>query len=245
MTDKKYVPRIGDDGYAIYTYGVGALWIVETETGNVHYKIIEPIWNEEGLYEAYIVEVKSEKEQQLREMTLERLNYLLSSSKRTTLMHGGIVRRFPLLREEVERYYQTEAKERSKQKREALAKLKADEEYQAALGEEKLITPLWTRAIAQHSDEESKIEKRMEELALKKKKIFKKYGINAAVLSAPETCAECDGKGITEKGAICACAKAQQNEIQAYSAAARLVERRKKEQFKEDEREKTETTENP
>lgn len=235
MSEKGRKPFIGTDGYAYYAYGEGAVFEVQTETGAAKYRIIEPLWRENSEKQSYLVEVYQEgsQEELLREMSQERLEYLLSGNNVVQILEGELVE-LPLMKEEVERYYKFVVQERIKRKREANARLKEDKEYKEILSEEKLLTPLWARAIALQSHEEGDIAKRMGELAKKKMQIFNKHGIEPSVLSAAEVCEECEGSGILKSGKLCHCAKKQQKAIKAYVAATRLVEERKKEQLKEE-----------
>ena len=79
----------------------------------------------------------------------------------------------------------------------------------------------------------------MKKINAEKRAILDKLGIKPSDLKTVEKCGECEDKGITPKGNICACALAQSVKIRAYCAAERLVELKIEEQLNE-----TETGEN-
>ena len=216
-------PQIGDNGYNYYTYGLGAAWDVETPTGSVRYKIIEPHWDEDDEYQSFTVAVEGQNDVQLREMTLDRLNYLFDHSLNVVQLEVGELVLLPLMKDEVEKYYKKIVSEQHKKKKETTAKLKESKEYQALLIEEKKLIPEWTQSIVLKSDNELDIERRIGEISAKKKEIMLSLGIEPSGLHAPDVCESCAGKGITVKGKICACAKEQAAQIQAYCAAERRV----------------------
>ena len=217
-------PIIGADGYQYYTYGIGATWKVETPSFSMLlYRIIAPHFEEDGEYQTYTVAVESPKDIQIREMTLDRLNYLLESSKKVEKIKDGVAVLLPLMKDEVEKYYQKIVRERVKKKKEANAKLKKHADYQALLGEEKLLIPAWIQASYEAAENEMELEKRVAALAAKRKEIFAELEINASDLNAEDECETCGGRGITANGRICACAKQKASYIQLYCAAERRV----------------------
>lgn len=223
MFQTSQTPQIGDNGYNYYTYGLGATWRVETPSFSVLYRIIEPHWDEDNEYQSFTVAVESPQGVQLREMTLDRLNYLLDHSLDVVQLDVGELVLLPLMKDEVERYYQKIVRERAKRKKESNAKLKAHAEYQALLGEEKLLVSAWIQASYKGDENEIALKNRVSELAKKRKEIFSALEINSADLIIESECETCSEKGITAKGRICACAKAQAQYIKAYCAAERRV----------------------
>lgn len=220
-------PRIGEDGYQYFTYGLNAVFEVETQQGVVRYQIIGMQWSESGEYQTYTVEVLTGELRQLRELSLDRLNYLLTATGTATELSPGDPQELPLTRTEVELYYEKEVKARGKRKREANAKLKEHKEYKSIISEEKELLPRCTEAFARCAENGSELEARIYELAARKRAILSELGISPADLASPEPCEECNGKGVTGHGWICACAHAQNEAIKAYSAAERRLARLK------------------
>lgn len=230
----KQQPKIGADGRSYFTYGIGASWLVDTGTGNVLYQILGARYTDGE--QSYLIAVTSAAGETLREMPLQRLAYLLKSSKQVQEIEQGEDTELPLTMEEVIQYYTSNTKERNKQKRETTAKLKDEKEYQALLAEEKKLATDWTRSLAGNDDRATAIEKRINEIAAKKKAILNGLKVNISLLD-PVICTECEGKGVTKDGHICNCALAKSDEIKAYCAAVRLVDRKLKGQFCEKEEE--------
>ena len=108
---------------------------MDTETGNVRYQILGARYTDGE--QSYLIAVTSAAGETLREMPLQRLAYLLKSSKQVQEIEQGEETELPLTKEEVILYYTSTTKDRNKQKRETTAKLKDEKEYQALLAEEK------------------------------------------------------------------------------------------------------------
>lgn len=232
---KNVQPKIGKDGYNYFTYGYGTAWQVETDAGTVVYTIVDGFLQDEKQW--YVVHVEGDRVSKYREMAIQRLQYILESSQRIELLDDGEPREMPVLKAEVEKYYDRYVKARNKRKREANGKLKDHKDYQKLVSEEKELTPKWAKAILHGSDTE--IERRMEEIISKKRAIYQELGIDLSDLLPPEVCEECNNKGITSKGAICKCALQKEEAIKAYCAAERVVERKKQEKMNEDKNAKT------
>ena len=225
---KKREQRVGSDGYYYFAYNVNAAYAVKTATGTVTYEIVEAIYREGE--QSYTVRVSGKQETRHREMSLQRLNYVLKNAEVT---NEGTPEELPVTKEEVELYYIRCVRLRNKRKREATAKLKEDKEYQKLLAEEKELTPKWAQAIRWENALANELEKRVAIINAKKRAILDKLDVRLSDLKTSEPCEVCAGKGITSKGKICECAFAIKNEIKAYCAAERLVERKKEEQMNE------------
>lgn len=51
-------PKIGNDGYNYFTYGYGATWEVETDSGTVKYTIVDGFLQDEKQY--YVVRIEGD-----------------------------------------------------------------------------------------------------------------------------------------------------------------------------------------
>lgn len=226
---KNVMPRVGNDGYNYFTYGYGQTWSVETDAGKVQYTIEDAYLQDEVQW--YSVFVAGGNVSQRREMPIQRFEYMLNSARDVQLLNRGELLEMPVLKNEVEKYYERYVKDRNRRKREANGKLKDNKEYQKLIAEEKELTPRWAIAIVRGNDTE--ISRSMGEIISKKRAIYQELGIDLSDLLPPEVCGECNNKGITKKGAICACALCKSEEIKAFCAAERFVERKKQEKMNE------------
>ena len=222
---KNTAPVIGANGDYCFRYNQGAKYEITTGAGVAIYEIVECFY--ENDVQTYAVGVESDGIKKYREMTIERLNFLFANAENVKELSAGNVCELPITETEVRHYYTFVVKARNKRRREANAKLKDDKDYQKLLAESKELAPKWAQAICQGREDEKDLEAQMQENARKKREIMDKLGVRPADLEVPETCDNCDDKGITPRGMICTCAYAQAEKIKAFCGAERYVERQK------------------
>lgn len=225
MKDKKNAaPVVGKDGYYYFRYNVNAKYEITTGENAVVYEIVDCAYD--NAVQTYSVRVECGDVVKYRDMTIDRLDYLLETSKDVKVLNEGTPCEFPLMKADVMHYYAQEIKGRNKRKREQNAKLKDDKDYQKLIDEEKKLTPKWAQAIAMGAEDADELGERIKQINVEKLAIMEKLGVKPSDLKAPEPCETCGDKGVTSRGVICACAQAQSDKIKAYCSAERLVEKR-------------------
>lgn len=222
---KNTAPVVGANGDYCFRYNQGAKYEITTGAGVAIYEIVDCFY--ENDVQTYAVGVECDGIKKYREMTIERLNFLFANAENVKELSAGNVCELPITETEVRHYYTFVVKARNKRRRESNAKLKDDKDYQKLLAESKELAPKWAQAICQGREDEKDLEAQMQENARKKREIMDKLGVRPADLETPETCENCDDKGITPRGMICTCAYAQAEKIKAFCGAERYVERQK------------------